>query len=581
MEEVRNAQNSGLMITINIKTMHRLFIFATIIFLSSYSLTANNVKQHNNERVYIQTDKSVYLSGEIIWLNMNCLTEKGNLSSFSKVGYVELLGDTSSIAQIRINLESSIGTGSLIIPSSIKSGYYQLVGYTRNMRNESSEIYFKKNIAIINPTLLETHNSLPIEESSSLAVESTKKDPEINDLNIQLNGSSFNTRSLGLIKLSNIPKDVKNLSISVFGSAPLEVPNYILQKEYITSSHFKDTLASSKNYFTPEYEGPIVLAKKIKEENLTSESKTFISFPGNDIRLFFGAEKNGYYEFITKNISGFEEAVLGTLSQEGAVKDLELISPFADDHTFHKLPALRLDSSYHDYIKSRSVGLQALYHYSLDSMTQLKNESPYFAPSPFRTYITEEYTRFLTISEIITEYIPLIRFRRALGARYLSVLDVETGTFPQGACLVLLDGIPIADHNVIYNYNADHIKRVDLYSGQYILGGNTFNSIVSFQTYQSNYPDLDFGNNLRLFNYKAPQKERVFYMPDYSHNKNNTIPDFRHTLLWIPRVHLEKNTPSTNIPFYTSDLVGKYDVIIEGITTDGQSVYAKSTFEVK
>lgn len=42
------------------------------------------------ERAYLQTDKRFYISGELLWLKLYTTNIEGKLSSFSKVGYVEL-----------------------------------------------------------------------------------------------------------------------------------------------------------------------------------------------------------------------------------------------------------------------------------------------------------------------------------------------------------------------------------------------------------------------------------------------------------------------------------------------------------
>ena len=49
------------------------------------------------ERVYLQTDKQFYLSGELVWMKFIATDLDQRLSDVSKVGYVELLDSASAV----------------------------------------------------------------------------------------------------------------------------------------------------------------------------------------------------------------------------------------------------------------------------------------------------------------------------------------------------------------------------------------------------------------------------------------------------------------------------------------------------
>ena len=59
------------------------------------------------ERVYLQTDKQFYLSGELVWMKFIATDLDQRLSDVSKVGYVELLDSASAVVQARLVLELS------------------------------------------------------------------------------------------------------------------------------------------------------------------------------------------------------------------------------------------------------------------------------------------------------------------------------------------------------------------------------------------------------------------------------------------------------------------------------------------
>ena len=52
------------------------------------------------ERVYLQTDKQFYLSGELVWMKFIATDLDQRLSDVSKVGYVELLDSASAVVYL-------------------------------------------------------------------------------------------------------------------------------------------------------------------------------------------------------------------------------------------------------------------------------------------------------------------------------------------------------------------------------------------------------------------------------------------------------------------------------------------------
>jgi hypothetical protein len=86
----------------------------------------------------------------------------------------------------------------------------------------------------------------------------------------------------------------------------------------------------------------------------------------------------------------------------------------------------------------------------------------------------------------------------------------------------------------------------------------------------------------QLFEYDCPTLTETFDVPDYSDPaiKNSLKPDYRHTLYWNPFVKPE-NDKSATVSFYTSDLNGEFEIIVEGITSEGKMLCGYSRFQVK
>ena len=79
---------------------------------------------------------------------------------------------------------------------------------------------------------------------------------------------------------------------------------------------------------------------------------------------------------------------------------------------------------------------------------------------------------------------------------------------------------------------------------------------------------------------QRPNPAKIYYNPDYSAGNNlKRIPDYRYQLLWEPNLSLDQK--EENLSFYTSDLKGDFEVVLEGFTDEGKPVYITKNITVK
>lgn len=124
-----------------------------------------------HEKIYVQTDKSVYLSGERIWLRSHLVEATTHIPAFlSRYVYVELFNPFDQLIQrIKIKPDNmGVYSGYLDLDEELPEGSYTLRAYTRYMRNQGNEAFFKKTIHVLDPY------SLQIEPISDFAVNGNK-----------------------------------------------------------------------------------------------------------------------------------------------------------------------------------------------------------------------------------------------------------------------------------------------------------------------------------------------------------------------------------------------------------------------
>ncbi|HEY0108121.1 MAG TPA: hypothetical protein VGB67_00770, partial [Fibrella sp.] len=109
--------------------------------------------QSLQEKLFVHTDRSFYISGERLWFRMFYVD--GTLHrplDVSKVAYLELLDkEQKAVVQAKVALDSSRGMGTLLLPTSLPSGSYALRAYTHWMKTTSPDFLFEKQIIIVNP----------------------------------------------------------------------------------------------------------------------------------------------------------------------------------------------------------------------------------------------------------------------------------------------------------------------------------------------------------------------------------------------------------------------------------------------
>ncbi len=105
------------------------------------------------EKIFTHIDRTLYLTGETIWLKVYLVNRNTNrLSDLSKVAYLEVLDKSNEpVLKTKIELTDGTGSGSVFLPASLTSGNYTIIAYTRWMQNFSADYYFHQTIKIVNP----------------------------------------------------------------------------------------------------------------------------------------------------------------------------------------------------------------------------------------------------------------------------------------------------------------------------------------------------------------------------------------------------------------------------------------------
>ena len=86
------------------------------------------------ERVYVTTDRPVYLAGDAVWCALSALDKNGRFSNESAVAYLELVSTDGTACTAKIGLLEGRGAGSFRIPVTAPTGTYRLIAYLAGSR---------------------------------------------------------------------------------------------------------------------------------------------------------------------------------------------------------------------------------------------------------------------------------------------------------------------------------------------------------------------------------------------------------------------------------------------------------------
>ena len=110
------------------------------------------------EKIYVQTDKAAYLSGERIWLRAHLVNAAdGRPSLISRYVYVELLSPFSELVERIMLRPDSLGVfaGHLDLKEELPEGDYTIRSYTRYMTGEGETAFFRKSVRVLDPYSLQ------------------------------------------------------------------------------------------------------------------------------------------------------------------------------------------------------------------------------------------------------------------------------------------------------------------------------------------------------------------------------------------------------------------------------------------
>ncbi len=417
-------------------------IVAMVLALSTYAAS-------------IETDRSWYLAGEAMKVSVT--------ADNALIAYAELCDTRGLAAGVVVGLEDGEGSGIIELPSHLHSGFYVLSAYTRDNSHVAHRL-----VAVINPLLKSGDDDIKW-------VEITHPD-----------SLSYSQAEGGMLGTADLV-DEKDVDVR-------ETEGHIIK-------------ARVRNV----YEGDTFTGSQIRPT---------LSIVGQQIHYFEGKMVNDSIAvFFTFGIHGKLPLVLSARSSTGVRLPIEMISPFATllprklPHlVFHykrsEVEARSIDMQRHQMAiapAKRELQLGDDADETAEEGVVLDYDDTAFGTKPYLSYNLDEYRQFLTIKEVLVEYVNCVWNRKNNGVQQLFVHSDNFQYNSALPSLVLIDDMPVSDVERLLNYDARRIHYINIYSAQYTFGHNVYNGILSFVTRSGRLTNYPTEPNMQYLVYEFPE----------------------------------------------------------------------------
>lgn len=583
------------------KVILYMFLILAICF---YPGMAQNMNESPKpERVFLHTDRNIYLAGDNLSYSIYL---QGNPGMLSKYAYLVVRDRYNQpLTQVRVDIRNNLSFGNIYLPDTLHTDIYQVVCYTNYMRNEGENSYFTKEIVIANrfDNKLDTVASKDYTNPSTLLpVQHPGIETGNGNLIIHLDKKVFNTREKVKfsIETNGIPVDsVDRLSVSVGEIVPGIFDEPSISDYFNKVNKLSVTLKSGQdhpNYYR-EIKGSVIEGRvlfrpksvgqsvtgKTGNENETDNYTILISTPDSIANMQYTTTgSSGSFKFLLNPYYEGKELIIRLKENANAV--IELDDKFNLLHPYVPSDLLNERGIRSNIIRSLKIAeVQRYYTERAELINSAKIEHSGKIPrvyyKPYIKVFPVDYLPLPDFVEISRELLPALKIRKSNDNYILSFIDTRNKGFLNIEPIIYLDGVPINDVNQIINLGTDQIDHIDMlpvirYYGEMSLSGilAVFTNNLEINNIQFKTPTIRY-QAMSSQNFTKPKR----YMPV---NINNHIPDVRQVLLWDPDI-IMKNKERLQIECYTSDLHGDYRITIHGITSNGLPLFGSAVFTVK
>jgi hypothetical protein len=508
------------------------------------------------------TDRDIYVSGETIMFKV--YAPEDEKSGIVKICLVNTNGKI--ISEINKKMTDRQADGFMYLPDSLKTGSYLLCAVTK-----TSPSITEKELLICNrftgfsettSVLQATGNHVIVENPANIQIDGIGETYKIRDqvhASIHLPPELF-AQIKGDLLVTAVEKIRGVKSVCFIRQSTLPVIQVAENDGIILEGFAKDSETGA-----PFKNGYIFFSVPD-------------SIPGFS---YFITGDNGYFSFLPDNPYKKMPAVVQGYNVDKK-RFLKIVINHRDSLNA-AIPSFENQPIPADLQNAVSTGIEAttlrkIFNYQELSITEppleKKKDYPFYGV-PTEVVYPDLFVELPDFTEISRELLQGVKFRAYNRIPTIQVLNPSTLNFYSGPPLVLLDGVPVQDLNVIKIMGSKDIQRIEICRNERFYGDLSFQGVVAIYSTRRDNRRLTESADLVKLNLDALQPDNFLNIP---FNQKSNEPDLRKVLMWKPRLKPEE---TFRVDFETSDIRGSYLLMVKGMKIDGSVFYKEQPFEVK
>jgi hypothetical protein len=436
------------------------------------------------ELVYVHTDRNVYVSGETVFFKMlvvNQASEK--LSEISKFGYILLRGaDLNPVIRLTLKLENSAAFSSFYLPDSLKTGVYQLVGYTSWMKNFGEQACFKKEIVIANGYDKQTVLKGAFQSGNQPSAAIT----ETSILQLKTDKPHYKPREKVTIDLGSV-KGKGIASISVYEEPKGFAANSSITGSLNRAKAFKNNQTGDIEYL-PETKWKIIRGRLVDAATHKgiSGSTVLLTSPDTIVSFQYATTSgSGLFMFQLSDYYNGKELYF-TVKDKPLDKDwkIEIENDFGFVNGWEPETGIENKTLAEFLLKSQDIvyvnKTYLINPFKTDEMVRAENPvcQRFYYNVPACIY-PSDFVSLPDFIEIARELLPDVKIREVDGKYRAWVRNSSTLEFFSGTPVIFLDGVYQENLDQIMKMGSDMIRKIEILNTERIYGDVLFQGVIS------------------------------------------------------------------------------------------------------
>ncbi len=513
------------------------------------------------ERVDFSIPKTIYFTGEKIWLSIEVAAPSGPTPS--RIVYAELWNRyNESAALAKIPLQQGAAFNYLEIPHDLPSDQYLLRVFTRVSPDQDPEKgLVQEFVTVFNPRIppvvvgeqVQALNPNPV--SSAVALSKTSVSP----------GEEVTVSYTGEDSLLEMTVAVPN-------------PFLFLQGKQSSKTLYEDL---PQRRSVPEFFGHIIEARILSgDADSSSSGLYYLSLHGEKSALFTDKlDADGSLFFDAGGLRHWDFMIVQGKENQ-AMNDFEIVSPspqtkFKSDFQFPPLQVSPADGPLlRELLKGSQIGGYFVQEFQNDPIPVVTG----FVQD--RTFLLDDYNRFEDVETHLKEYVPEVLVRSRGKSKEMRVLNSLQGrSFTQNP-LILVDAMPVFDTGLLLKFNPGKFERLEVLTRPFYLNEEIYQGVVSFSSFQNDFGGFSLPANAVYVPYPGilplvTERSELFQLP----SRDADIMDWRTVLYWSAAL---QNPSRDKITSVTAPLAkGVFQVTVKTRDSSGITNYEYARFEVK